>query len=376
MTFQVVLLPGDGVGPEVVDAAVRVIDHAARAGDVAVEYERLAVGGAAIDRYGTPLRDEDLERCRSADAVLLGAVGGPAWDTLPTEIRPERALLRLRAELHLPINLRPIQWTSAGANRSPLKPEIAQNSDIAFVRELTGGVYFGRPSFLRDSPSGDEAIDTAQYTEDQILAVLEFAFELARSRQGHVTSVDKANVMNTSRLWRRVATAYGARHPDIQLEHALVDSFAVALMQNPRSYDVVVTENLFGDILTDLAAAIAGSLGVLPSASLRRGSGRRRFGMYEPVHGSAPAIAGQGRANPVGCVLSAALMFEWTFDRPDLADMIRAAVGSLLEDGLVTADLAGESQDPVGTEVFVNALLETMNQGGSRGRRNLRHHVA
>ena len=370
MTARVVLLPGDGVGPEVVDAAVRALRAAS---DLDVEYETLLVGGAAIDAYGMPLRPEDLERCRTADAVLLGAVGGPKWDDLPIESRPERALLQLRSELGVGINLRPVRWTPAGGERSPLKVEVARGADIAFIRELTGGVYFGRPSYVRGEPPAREAVDTGYYAEAQIVAVLDFAYDLARRRRGKVTSVDKANVMNTSRLWRQVAGEYARQHPEVALEHALVDSFAMSLVQEPTRYDVVVTENLFGDILTDLASVVAGSLGVLPSASLRPEGGGRRFGLYEPVHGSAPTIAGQGVANPTGCILSAALMLEWSLDQPEAAERLRAAVESVAAAGTLTADLGGSA----GTQSVTQEIIKTLDgMRGARERRNIRHHVA
>lgn len=377
MSAHVVLLPGDGVGPEVVDAAVRVLDAVAGTHDLSIEYSRLRVGGTAIDAYGTPLRDEDLERCRRADAVLLGAVGGPAWDDLPVETRPERGLLQLRKGLELGINLRPVRWSPAGGAASPLKESVASGADIAFVRELTGGVYFGKPSLSWGQAPVREAVDTAHYHERQIVAVLDFAYELTRSRSGRVVSVDKANVMQTSRLWRQVASEYAERHPDVSLEHALVDSFAMSLIREPRRYDVVVTENLFGDILTDLAAVIAGSLGVLPSASLRPASAGLRFGLYEPVHGSAPDIAGRGVANPAGCILSMALMLEWSLGRPDLAAAIRAGVDAVMAAGCLTADLAPSPQSAVSTQGFVDTLLDRLREEGYvRGDRALRHHVA
>lgn len=376
---RVALLPGDGIGPEVVAAAVRVLEVVA--GDLDIVYDEMLVGGAAIDAYGMPLRNEDLQRCREADAILLGAVGGPAWDHLGVTQRPERALLRLRSELGLGINLRPVQSIPAGESRSPLKSEVQSGADIAFVRELTGGIYFGQPSYYHRTLNGKYAVDTAEYTEKQVLAVVEFGFELARRRRGKVTSVDKANVMNTSRLWREVATAYAARYPDVEFEHALVDSFAMSLMQDPRRYDVVVTENLFGDILTDLASVISGSLGVLPSASLNTtrpapptGS---RFGMYEPVHGSAPTIAGQSIANPIGCVLSVALMLEWSLGRPAAAGVVREAVRLVAEEGKLTTDLASPGSTPLGTEECTDAVLTQIELlGGSRGRRTVRHDVA
>jgi 3-isopropylmalate dehydrogenase len=377
MTFDLVLLPGDGIGPEVLASAVEVLDAATEGENLDIRYTTLLVGGAAIDAYETPIRTEDLERCRQADALLLGAVGGPIWDELSVETRPERALLRLRSELGLGINLRPVAWTPAGGRYAPLTEEVARDADIAFVRELTGGVYFGQPSYYHRTVGGRQAVDTATYSEKQVQAVLEFAFELARSRRGKVTSVDKANVMNTSRLWREVATEYGRNNPDVELEHALVDSFAMSLIRSPRSYDVVVTENLFGDILTDLAAVIAGSLGVLPSASLRPGGGERRFGLYEPIHGSAPSLRGRDTANPVGSILSVALMLHWTVGRTDLADEVRLAVEHVMAGERLTADLAGKDAAPVGTREFTAAVIDALKErGGARGRRDIRHHVA
>ncbi|GAC1400465.1 MAG: 3-isopropylmalate dehydrogenase [Chloroflexota bacterium] len=372
-TLRIALLPGDGIGPEVTDAAVRVL-NAVLDDDLSIEYDHLLVGGAAIDAYGIPLRREDLQKCRDADAVLLGAVGGPAWDHLSQMKRPERALLQLRSELSLGINLRPVQFLPACADRSPIRPEIGKDSDIAFIRELTGGVYFGQPSYYHRTLSGKYVVDTGEYTERQVLAVMEFAFELARRRGGKVTSVDKANVMSTSRLWRDVATEFGRQHPDIELEHALVDSFAMSLIQNPRNYDVVVTENLFGDILTDLASVIVGSLGVLPSASLRPTPFGKRFGMYEPVHGSAPGIQGQGIANPVGAILSMALMLEWSLGRPSLAWIVRDAVRTVMESKRLTPDLARDESRGLGTVEFTEAVIGEI--GDARGREALRHHVA
>jgi 3-isopropylmalate dehydrogenase len=377
MTFDLVLLPGDGIGPEVVESAVQVLDVVTEGEDLDLQYTTLLVGGAAIDAYQTPLRTQDLDRCRQADALLLGAVGGPVWDELSVETRPERALLRLRSELGLGINLRPVAWSPAGGRNAPLTEEVAQGADIAFVRELTGGVYFGQPSYYHRTVGGRHAVDTSTYSEKQVQAVLEFAFELARGRSGKVTSVDKANVMNTSRLWREVATEYGQDNPDVELEHALVDSFAMSLIKSPRSYDVVVTENLFGDILTDLAGVIAGSLGVLPSASLRPGVGDRRFGMYEPIHGSAPSLQGRDMANPVGSILSVALMLQWSMGRADLANDVRLAVDKVMAGERLTADLAGNDASPAGTRELTAAVIEALKErGGTRGRRDIRHHVA
>ncbi len=372
---RVLLLAGDGIGPEVTDAGRRVLEAIAAANDLRLELSEALIGGAAMDTYGTPLRDEDLNRCRQADALLLGAVGGPRWDACPPEIRPERGLLRLRSELQLALNLRPVRWI--GAASVPLRTEVARGADIVFVRELTGGIYFGRPSGITGQEPSREAVDTAVYTEEQIRAALDFAYALARERSGRVTSVDKANVMSTSRLWRDVAAAYAMQHPDIRIEHALVDSFAMSLIQNPTRYDVVVTDNLFGDILTDLAGVLAGSLGVLPSASLRPTPGGRRLGLYEPVHGSAPDIAGQGIANPVGMILSVALMLRWSLDRADLARELETAVDAVMATGYLTADLARSPDRAVGTAAFVDAVLGYLREeGGSHEGGHLRHHVA
>jgi 3-isopropylmalate dehydrogenase len=375
LTVSVVLLPGDGVGPEVTTAARRVLDAATP--DLEIEYRELLIGGAAIEEHGTPLRQEDVRACRAADAVFMGAVGGPQWDDLPAAQRPERGLLRIRGELGLAINLRPVRAIPAGAARSPLKAEVARGADILFVRELTGGIYFGQPSYYHRTLNGKYAVDTCEYTERQVRPLLEFAFELAKRRRGRVTSVDKANILSTSRLWREVATSYGEENPDVDLEHMLVDSFAMSLMQNPTRYDVVVTENLFGDILTDLAAVLSGSLGVLPSASLRPGAGLRRFGLYEPVHGSAPTIAGQDVANPTGAMLSAALMLELSLGRPGAATVVRQAVSAVMDEGRLTADLAPDGVEPVSTSTFTEAVVDRIHaSGGSRGDITLRHHVA
>jgi 3-isopropylmalate dehydrogenase len=374
VTARILLLPGDGIGPEVVEAGRRVLEAVAAAEGLRLEFSQALVGGAAIEAHGTPLRDEDLDRCRQADAVLLGAVGGPAWDSYPPAFRPERGLLRLRSELELALNLRPVRW-AAGAP-VPLREEMARGADIVFVRELTGGIYFGRPSGVSGEKPNREAVDTAAYSEGQIRAALDFAFALARQRRGLVTSVDKANVMSTSHLWRQVAADYAAHHPDVQLEHALVDSFAMSLMRSPIRYDVVVTDNLFGDILTDLGGVLAGSLGVLPSASVQA-AWHRRPGLYEPVHGSAPDIAGLGIANPVGMILSVALMLRWSLDRPDLARRVETAVEAVMAAGCLTADLAPSPHDAISTDDFTGAVIQYLHEeGGSHDRGHLRHHVA
>ena len=295
----------------------------------------LIVGGAGIDAYGVAIRPEDVEACRDADAVLLGAVGGPKWDDPDATVRPEQALFALRGGLGLFANLRPITVNPSLISASPLKPELLEGVDCLIVRELTSGLYFGRPSEPRTTPDGERAaIDTLWYTEGEIRRIVTLAFELARGRRRKLTQVDKANVLATSRLWRKVTEEVHAGFPDVALDHRLVDSAAMVLARWPATFDVLVTENLFGDILSDEAAVIAGSLGMLPSASLgTRTTAHGRHGLYEPIHGSAPDIAGQDVANPLGTILSSAMMLRWSLGQPEAADAIEAAVNGVLADG-------------------------------------------
>ena len=354
-TYRVAYLPGDGVGPEVLAAARRCVDVAGERFGFRVSWDEHLVGGAAIDELGTPMADATLEACRAADAVLLGAVGGPGWDDPRAAVRPEQALLRLRGELGLFANLRPVRALGALAGASPLRPEVREGADLLIVRELTGGLYFGRPQ----GPTPDGAVDTCAYSRPEIERVVRLAFELAAGRRGRVTSVDKANVLATGRLWRQVATEVAADFPGVTLEHALVDSFAADLMRRPARYDVVVTENLFGDILSDEAAVIAGSLGLLASASLGARSTRHgSFGLYEPVHGSAPDIAGQGLANPAAAIGSAALMLRWSLSQPAAATALEEAVGAVLEAGPRTRDLGGDAGTAAVTDAVVLRLRE------------------
>ena len=367
VTYHVAVLPGDGIGPEVVAAAQRVLDDAAERFGFRFDWQEFVVGGAAIDSYGTPLRDEDLAACQAADAVLLGAVGGPRWDDPHAPARPEQALFRLRKGLGLFANLRPVVAEPALIDSSPLRPELLEGVDLLIVRELTGGLYFGERREDFQGPDGRAAFDVLPYTEVEIRRICRLAFELARSRRHHVTSVDKANVIATSRLWRSIVTELHDDFPDVALDHRLVDSCAMQLITQPASFDVIVTENLFGDILSDEASVLAGSLGMLPSASL----GERRtqhgiFGLYEPVHGSAPDIAGTGQANPAAAILSGAMMLRWSLGRADVADAIEAAVRATLADGHRTGDLMG-AQDAgrpgwirVGTSEFRDAVLERL----------------
>ncbi|MFQ5562304.1 MAG: 3-isopropylmalate dehydrogenase [Parvularculaceae bacterium] len=334
MSKTIVRLAGDGVGPEVMAAAARVLDAAAERFRLELDYIDMPFGGAAGEAASAPLPVDTLEACLSADAVLLGAVGGPQFDALPPEQRPETGLLALRRALGVYANLRPVACHAAGAARSPFREGHLDGVDILFVRELTGGAYFGAKT------EGDGfARDDWIYTEEEIARMVRRAGAAARRRKGRVTSVDKANVLATSRLWRRVATRVMAEEfPDVALEHMLVDAMAMALIARPRDFDVVVSENLFGDILTDEASMLAGSIGLLPSASLGEGT----HGLYEPVHGSAPDIAGENRANPVGMILSAAMMLEMSLDAPEAARAVRNAVDRALAGGALTADLGGE----------------------------------
>ena len=341
-TANIVAFPGDGVGPEVVAEAIKVLTAVASSNGITLQVEEAAIGGAAIDQHGTPLRDEDIDRCREADAALLGAVGGPKWDG--AKLRPESGLLKIRKALGLFANLRPVTVFPALAHASPLKPEFVAGVDLLVVRELTGGIYFGRPSRQWRERRGRAAVDTLVYREHEIRRIARLAFDLARTRQGRVASVDKANVLSSSRLWREIVTAEAAHDPDVTVEHVLVDAMAMHLVRQPNRYDVIVTENMFGDVLTDEASVLAGSIGLLPSASLgaeRQDGSSHRFGLYEPIHGSAPDIAGQSKANPIGAILSAAMMLRSSLGRADAADAVERAVAATVEGGVGTPDIGG-----------------------------------
>ncbi len=366
-TFRIVTVPGDGVGPEVIAAARRVIDATGAAVGFAVEWTEILAGGAAIDAHGTAIRAEDLEIAAAADAILLGAVGGPRWDDPNAKVRPEQALFALRGDLELFANLRPVRVHPALIASSPLRPELLEGADLLIVRELTSGLYFGRPSEERQTDDGRVAVDTLQYTESEIRRVVRLAFELAAGRSGKLTSVDKANVLASSRLWRKVVDEERPNFPTVTVAHQLVDSCAMLLVRQPAQFDVLVTENLFGDILSDEAAVIAGSLGMLPSASLGdRRTAHGRFGLYEPIHGSAPDIAGRDLANPLGTILSAAMLLRWSLGLDAAANAIEAAASNALDDGYRTRDLlppgAAPSPDDglrhVGTTGMADAVIE------------------
>jgi 3-isopropylmalate dehydrogenase len=334
--LTIALLPGDGIGPEVVAEGVRVLRAVAERWDHPLEMREGLIGGCALDARGSPLPPETIELCKSADAVLLGAVGGPRWDNPDARLRPEQGLLGLRKELQVYANLRPVTVHPSLAAASPLRAERLEGVDLVFVRELTGGMYFGNKRREKET-DGERAIDECVYTTVEIERVTRVAAQLARTRRGKLTSVDKANVLETSRLWRSTVTrVMRDEFPDVALDHLLVDACAMQLLRDPRSFDVIVTENMFGDILTDEASMLAGSLGVLPSASL--GAGRR--GLYEPIHGSAPDIAGRGIANPMGTILSVAMMLRHSFGLEQEARAVEQAVSETIEEGHVTVDIA------------------------------------
>ena len=335
---HVVVLPGDGIGPEVTEHASTVLVEAAGAAGVEVGLETRLIGGAAIDVEGGPLSDQTVAACKASDAVLLGAVGGPKWDHLVGPLRCESGLLRIRKELGVFANLRPVRVHPALAQRSTLKPEVIEGVDMLVLRELTGGLYFGEPRGREGSGPTETARDSLVYTRAEIERVARVAFELARGRRQKLTSVDKQNVLVSSRLWRDVVTEIAGDYPDIELEHQLVDSCAMRLIRSPRDFDVVVTENMFGDILTDEAGMITGSLGMLPSASLGEPG---TPGIYEPIHGSAPDIAGQGLANPLGSILCVAMMLRLSLGQPDAAGAVEDAVDRVIDSGVLTPDLGG-----------------------------------
>jgi 3-isopropylmalate dehydrogenase len=364
--YRIVAIPGDGVGPEVVEAARRVVDAAGRRFGFVIDWTEVLAGGAAIDAYGVAIRDEDVEVCRAADAVLLGAVGGPKWSDPSAPVRPEQALFALRGGLGVFANLRPVKVHPALVASSPLRAELLEGVDLLIVRELTGGVYFGERQEAGDEQGERRAVDTMPYGEDEIRRVVLLAAAMALTRRRRLTSVDKANVLATSRLWRRVVDEDRHRWPDIEVTHQLVDSCAMLLIKRPADFDVIVTENLFGDILSDEAAVLAGSLGMLPSASLgERTTDHGKFGLYEPIHGSAPDIAGQDRANPIGTILSAAMMLFHSFHHADAARAIEAAVSQAIDDGWRTADLADPANPDdglvvIGTTAMATAVIDAL----------------
>lgn len=356
MSHNILILAGDGIGPEILAEAVKVLEVLKGEGEpLAWTFGHL--GGSAVDAEGTPYPPSTQSAARAADAVLLGAVGGPKYDDLPREIRPERGLLAIRKDLNLFANLRPALAFEALAGASSLKKELIAGLDILILRELTGDIYFGQPRGRRKTADGhDEGFDTMHYSVPEIERIARVGFESARKRGGRLCSVDKENVLETSRLWREVVTRLGAEYPDVQLSHMYVDNAAMQLLKNPKQFDVIVTGNIFGDILSDEASMLAGSIGMLPSASLDA----HNKGMYEPVHGSAPDIAGQDKANPLATILSVAMMFKYTFDRVDLSQRIERAVRQVLAAGLRTGDIAQPGENVIGTRAMGDAVVAAL----------------
>ncbi len=361
---SLLILPGDGIGPEVMAEVRRIIDWLGAKRGIAFEVSEDLVGGAAYDKYGTPLHDKTMAKAQEVDAVLLGAVGGPKYDQLPFAVKPERGLLRLRKEMDLYANLRPAQCFDALADFSSLKKDVVAGLDIMIVRELTGGVYFGEPRGIFTEGNERVGINTQRYSESEIARVSRSAFELARKRRNKVCSMEKANVMESGVLWREVVQKIrDEEYPDVELSHMYADNGAMQLVRWPKQFDVIVTDNLFGDILSDCAAMLTGSLGMLPSASLGApmNNGRPKA-LYEPVHGSAPDIAGQGKANPIACILSFAMALRYSFDMGSEADRLEKAVEKVLADGVRTADLMGpEGGTPVSTAGMGDAILAALD---------------
>jgi 3-isopropylmalate dehydrogenase len=361
ITATVALLPGDGTGPEIVEATMPVLDAVASRFGHTFATTELLIGGAAIDSYGVPLREADLVACQQADGVLLGAIGGPKWDDPSAKTRPELGLLALRKGMGLFANLRPVRVMPSLLDSSPVKPEFIRDVDLMVVRELTGGLYFGRPRRKWRERRGRAALDTLIYREHEVVRIARLAFELAGSRRGRVASVDKANVIETSRLWRTVVTEVALGYPGVELEHVLVDTMTMRLIKSPAKLDVVVTENMFGDILTDEASVLAGSIGLLPSASIgapRGAEDPRRRGVFEPIHGSAPHMAGQGRANPTGTILSFALLLRLSLGLEAEAAAVELAVEQTIADGVRTPDIGQAGQVPVTTLAFGHAVAD------------------
>jgi 3-isopropylmalate dehydrogenase len=354
--MKIALLPGDGIGPEIVAQAAVLLERL-RGEGLPIETETAPIGGAGYDVAGEPLPSRTLDLARAADAVLLGAVGGPRYDSLPRALRPEQGILGIRKALGLFANLRPAVLYPELAAASSLKPEVVAGLDLLLVRELTGDIYFGQPRGRRNNAAGEaEGFDTMLYSESEIRRIARVAFEIARKRRRKLCSVDKANVLDTSILWREVVTATGAEYPDVELAHMYVDNAAMQLVRDPRQFDVIVTGNMFGDILSDEAAMLAGSIGMLPSASL--GAGGK--GLYEPIHGSAPDISGRDIANPLATILSLAMMFRHTFSRPQIAQRIEAAVRRVLAHGIRTADIARPGERAVGTREMGAAVAAAL----------------
>ncbi|MEI7811180.1 MAG: 3-isopropylmalate dehydrogenase [Ignavibacteria bacterium] len=353
MSFKIMLLPGDGIGVEVVSSAVKVLKLVAEKCYISFEFNEGLMGGCSYDEYGTPLTDEVLEECRQTDAVLLGAVGGPKWEGLPHESKPEAALLKLRKSLGLFTNIRPAKVYDSLVNSSTLKPEVLKDTDFVVLRELTGGIYFGNPRGYDDN----RGWNTMEYSYEEVERIARIGFDIARNRNKLVTSVDKANVLECSQFWRKVVHEVHKDYPDVELRDMYVDNAAMQIVRNPRQFDVLLTSNLFGDILSDIAGVITGSLGMLPSASLGT-----KHALYEPIHGSAPDIAGKNKANPLGTISSVAMMLDYTFKQPATASLIDKAIEQTLRSGFRTADIYSEGDTLVNTEEMTQLVLEKIEE--------------
>ncbi|MEX0685362.1 MAG: 3-isopropylmalate dehydrogenase [Balneolales bacterium] len=355
MKKHLILLPGDGIGPEVTQEALKVLKAVCENYNIELTTEEFAVGGASLDQFGIPVKDEVIEACKKSDAVLLGAVGGPKWDQNPRDLRPEIALLKLRKELGLFNNLRPVIVYDALLDASSLKPEVIRGVDLLVVRELTGGLYFGQPKDVYEVDGQEQGVDTLLYNTSEIERIVRAAFEAAKLRRNKVTSVDKANILATSQLWRKTVDRIHKEYPRVELEHMLVDNCAMQLVRNPSQFDVIVTENMFGDILSDEAAMLTGSIGMLPSASLGEG-----VGMYEPVHGSAPDIAGQNMANPLAAISSVALMLRHSWNLNEAAEGIESAVKSVLSKGYRCSDMRESASKVLSTSEMGDLIREEL----------------
>ena len=359
MTDKILILKGDGIGPEIVNEAIKVLDVVKAKFNLDMETSEGLIGGAAYDETGSPFPDETLKQAQEADAILLGAVGGPKWEKLDRALTPERGLLAIRSNLELFANLRPAMLYPQLAEATSLKPEIVSGLDILIVRELTGGIYFGQPRGIRTLENGErEGFNTYVYSESEIRRIAHVAFQAAQKRDKRVCSVDKANVLEATVLWREIMEEVGKEYPGVELSHMYVDNASMQLVRAPKQFDVVVTGNMFGDILSDTAAMLTGSIGMLPSASLDKNN----KGMYEPIHGSAPDIAGQGIANPLATILSVAMMYRYSFNRADVAEAIELAVGDVLDQGFRMADIKGDAAETVTTEQMGYAVVAALSK--------------
>jgi len=359
MSKDILLLPGDGIGPEIMTEVCKVIDRLNIVFNLQLDYSTSYIGGISIDKYGIPLTEETIAQAQDSDAILLGAVGGPKWDGLGRDVRPEKGLLQLRSRLDLFANLRPAILYPQLVNASTLKPELVSGLDLLIVRELTGGIYFGEPRGVRTLATGErEAFNTYIYSESEVERIGHSAFTMAQKRHCQLCSVDKANVLECSGLWREVISRLASSYPDVELSHMYVDSAAMELVREPKQFDVIVTGNMFGDILSDTAAMLTGSIGMLPSASLNK-SGK---GLYEPVHGSAPDIAGKGIANPLAAILSVEMMLRYSLSMPTAAHAVQQAVGQVLDRGLRTRDIYSDNMTHVSTSEMGDAVVKALNK--------------